>query len=116
MTSPREYVRCADCENPVIGEAVVDCGFDVLHPRCSDARARRRQDREKAERGLPHRCPNCDGAGALTVDHDNSAEMYNGGYAVAPRSSTERRSCELCKGVGFLAKKPREVVEKRWVR
>lgn len=118
-------ILCAQCNAPVVGDAVVIAG-QVIHARC-------RQVNDNARAGRPHPCPKCKTRGevddptrtkTVEVRTDNPWCAYNGCMGcywcrngVERCEVPERVKCDLCEGHGFTATETRPItrtVVERW--
>lgn len=106
-------MKCAHCHKQMDDEAAMISGTKLFHPDCCKVFS-------AATQGLPHKCPMCNGSG-WEYDHEvPTIETFDPSFGYAGYFSPvetrvvmrrESKRCDLCNGVGFLAKAPTPILQ-----
>lgn len=105
-------MKCTHCKAKLNGEAVVKDDL-IFHPACENAF-------NQALQGRTFKCPKCEGSGCEYNGQFPEVEMVDptdgyGGFhsPLVPTAKLVHKSkrCDFCDGHGYLATKPKPVVE-----
>lgn len=105
-------MKCQHCSQHIRGAAQIE-GDLVLHAECA-------KQYHSAKNGRPYKCPVCCGSGVeydrevLTTesfDPSDGRDGWGGPLRQRAVSRRERKDCELCNGIGFMAKEPTPIMQ-----